>query len=478
MQKAAKKKMKASEFLLNYALYIILITILVVVCIIDPSFLSMQNILAILKQASTKGILALGVAGLIVLAGTDLSIGRVVGLSAAVTASLVQSVTYSARYFPQMTKQLPLIVPLLAAIAVAVIFTLINGFGVAYLKMHAFIITLGTQLIAYGCNCLFIEAQPSGSAQALSTFESNFKNKAAGSINVFGLKIPLVVIYFLIIACIMWVIWNRTRLGKNMFAVGGNMEAAAVSGVNVPRTIMLVFLMAGILYFALFGYRLLPDAKATGEVAAQRDYSDVPLWKQVMSLVVLLVVILAMIFEDQIGIKIQVSACLGAIVLVLFGVISEKAALASIDLKVVLLFGGSLALATALDTTGAGTLIADTIVHALGADPNPIVILLVIFVVGCVLTNFMSNTATTALMVPIATSLAQSLGADPRAMIIATVIACSCAYATPIGMPANTMVVGLGGYKFNDYVKSGLPLIAVSFVICMVLLPILYPFFP
>ena len=82
----------------------------------------------------------------------------------------------------------------------------------------------------------------------MSTFESNFKNKAAGSINVFGLKIPLVVIYFLIIACIMWVIWNRTRLGKNMFAVGGNMEAAAVSGVNVPRTIMLVFLMAGILY--------------------------------------------------------------------------------------------------------------------------------------------------------------------------------------------------------------------------------------
>ena len=276
-------------------------------------------------------------------------------------------------------------------------------------------------------------------------------------------------------------------LGGNLSIIGapGNlMGVNALQELGLPTSFFLYvpvgipMLVAGILYFALFGYRLLPDAKATGEVAAQRDYSDVPRWKQVMSLVVLLVVILAMIFEDQIGIKIQVSACLGAIVLVLFGVISEKAALASIDLKVVLLFGGSLALATALDTTGAGTLIADTIVHALGADPNPIVILLVIFVVGCVLTNFMSNTATTALMVPIATSLAQSLGADPRAMIIATVIACSCAYATPIGMPANTMVVGLGGYKFNDYVKSGLPLIAVSFVICMVLLPILYPFFP
>ena len=104
--------------------------------------------------------------------------------------------------------------------------------------------------------------------------------------------------------------------------------------------------------------------------------------------------------------------------------------------------------------------------------------LLVIFVVTCTLTNFMSNTATTALMVPIAVSLAQGLGADPRAVVVATVIAGSCAYATPIGMPANTMVVGIGGYHFRDYVKAGLPLILVSFVICMVLLPILFPFYP
>ena len=236
-------------------------------------------------------------------------------------------------------------------------------------------------------------------------------------------------------------------------------------------------LILGILYFVFIGYRFLPDTKGEGDADGQNDYSGVPQWKQVTSLVVLIVVILAMIFEGQIGIKLQVSACVGAAFLVLTGIINEKAALRSIDLKVVLLFGGSLALAKALETTGAGSLIADTIVGALGENPSPIILLLVIFIVGCTLTNFMSNTATTALMIPISVSLAQSLGADPRSMVIATVISCSCAYATPIGMPANTMVVGLGGYKFNDYVKSGLPLIGVSFVICMVLLPILYPFY-
>ncbi|MGN0978037.1 MAG: SLC13 family permease [Faecousia sp.] len=264
----------------------------------------------------------------------------------------------------------------------------------------------------------------------------------------------------------------------NLMGVNALQEMGMKTSFFMYAPVGVPMLLAGIVYFAFIGYRFLPDGTKGGEaVEKQRDYSDVPQWKQIVSLVVLVVVILAMIFEDQIGVKIQISACIGAIVLVLTGVISEKEALKSIDLKVVLLFGGSLALAKALETTGAGSLIADAIVGALGANPNPIVLLLVIFVVGCALTNFMSNTATTALMVPIATSLAQSLGADPRSMIIATVIACSCAYATPIGMPANTMVVGLGGYKFNDYVKAGLPLIAVSFVICIVLLPILFPFY-
>ncbi len=248
---ANPKAAKVTSFLLNYALFIIMGLILVVVSIIRIDFLSMNNILNILQNASTKGILALGCAGLIVLAGTDLSIGRVLGISAAVTASLVQSTTYASRMYPTMVSSLGafgLLIPLFASIAVAVAFSMINGFGVAKLHLHAFIVTLGTQLIAYGANCLYIESQPSGTAQALSTFDPTFLNIAAGAIYIGELRIPLVVIYFIVLAVIMWVIWNKTKLGKNMFAVGGNTEAAAVSGVNVAKTIMLVYLMAGVLY--------------------------------------------------------------------------------------------------------------------------------------------------------------------------------------------------------------------------------------
>ena len=265
----------------------------------------------------------------------------------------------------------------------------------------------------------------------------------------------------------------------NLMGVNALQEMGLSTSFFMYAPVGVPMLVLGILYFVFIGHRFLPNGnQAAGEALEQQDFSHVPKWKQTVSLVVLILVILAMIFEKEIGINIEVSACIGAIALVLTGVISEKEALKSIDLKVVFLFGGSLTLAKALDTTGAGELIADKIVGLLGADPSPILLLLVIFLVTCVLTNFISNTATTALMIPIAVSLANNLGADPRAVVIATVIAGSCAYATPIGMPANTMVVGLGGYKFKDYVKSGLPLILVSFVICMILLPILFPFYP
>ena len=247
MEKTTKwDSKKISEFLLNYALYIILGLMLIVIICVNPKFLSVSNFTKILTQASTRIILALGVAGMIVLAGTDLSVGRIVGCSAAVTASLVQATTYGSRMY-QFEKDLPLIVPLLASIAVAIIFCVINGFGVAKLHLHAFIISLGTQLIAFGCTCIYINSQ-GGGAQALSTFNAKFNNFVTGAFNIGGFKLPYLIIYATIAVVIMYIVWNKTTLGKNMFAIGGNTEAAAVSGVNVAKNIMGVYIIAGVLY--------------------------------------------------------------------------------------------------------------------------------------------------------------------------------------------------------------------------------------
>lgn len=240
-------------------------------------------------------------------------------------------------------------------------------------------------------------------------------------------------------------------------------------------------LLAGIIFYATVGFKLLPNHEVTDEddsAYAADDFSNVPKWKQVLSLVILIATLLGMIFESQIGIKLHITGCVGAILLILTGVISEKNAIKSIDLKTIFLFGGTLSLATALQSTGAGQKIADVVIGCLGENPSPYLLTFVVFIICCVLTNFMSNTATTALMAPICLSIAQGMGADPKAVLMACVIGGSCAYATPIGMPANTMVFGIGGYKFNDYVKSGLPLIFIATVVSMIILPIAFPFYP
>ena len=240
-------------------------------------------------------------------------------------------------------------------------------------------------------------------------------------------------------------------------------------------------LIAGILFYATIGYKLLPNKKSSdGDSIFDevRDFNDVPKWKQVLSLLILILTLIGMIFEEEIGIKLCVTGGIGALALILTGVISEKEALKSIDLKTIFLFGGTLSLASALSSTGAGELIANKVISMLGENPSPYLLTLIVFLLCCTLTNFMSNTATTALMVPICLSIAQGMGADPRAVLMACVIGGSCAYATPIGMPGNTMVVGAGGYTFMDYVKSGLPLIVIATVVSMIILPIAFPFFP
>lgn len=246
MEQAKINREKVTNFLVNYALYIVLAAMIVFFIIKEPSFLSISNFTKILSQASTRGILALGVAGLIVLQGTDLSAGRILGLTSIVSASLLQSTTYAARMYPDLPA-LPLILPLLAAVIIGGIFGAINGFGVAKLKVHAFIITLGTQLIAYGISCLYIDRPPLG-AQPVANLDERYTNFVNGSIKLGPIELPYLIIYLAVVAGIMWFIWNKTKLGKNMFAIGGNPEAAAVSGVNLAKNIMIIFIISGILY--------------------------------------------------------------------------------------------------------------------------------------------------------------------------------------------------------------------------------------
>ncbi len=295
--------------------------------------------------------------------------------------------------------------------------------------------------------------------------------------------------------------YKRSRLLMPLVfaaAMGGNLSLIGAPGNMIAQSTLeplgmkfgffeyaivgLPILIVGIIFYATIGFKLLPNHDTSGNDDSVfdevQDFSQVPKWKKVLSLVILIVTLIGMIFEDQIGIKLCVTGCIGAILLILTGVISEKDALKSIDLKTIFLFGGTLSLATALENTGAGKMIADIVIGTLGDNPSPVLFTFVVFILCCVMTNFMSNTATTALMAPICLSIAQGMGADPRAVLMACVIGGSCAYATPIGMPANTMVVGAGGYKFNDYVKAGLPLIVIATVISMIILPIAFPFYP
>lgn len=261
-------------------------------------------------------------------------------------------------------------------------------------------------------------------------------------------------------------------LGKSALeAVGQDISFFEYGYVGLP------ILLIGTLFFATVGYRFLPDHQGkTGESIYDKapDFSQVAPWKQKVSLIVMVLTIIAMIFEKQIGIKFYLSGCIGALVLVTMGVISEKQAYQSIDLQTLFVYGGTLALAK----TGAGKAVADTVISTLGSNASPLVLLAVILLLSCIMTNFMSNFGTAALLIPISVNISEAMGADPKAVIVATVIGASLAFATPIGMPANMMVFAPGGYNFNDYVKAGLPMVIIGYIVSLVLLPILFPFYP
>ena len=218
--------------------------------------------------------------------------------------------------------------------------------------------------------------------------------------------------------------------------------------------------------------------KAAKEEAGASD-DDAPKSKTKMwiSGLILIGVVVCMALNLK-TVPLQTAAVTGAILCVITGCLKEKEAYAGIDWVTIFLFAGMLSVATAMDKTGAGKLIADTVVGMMGEHPNPIVLCAVLYLISNVLTQFMSNTASAALLAPIGISIAQSIGADPKPVLMAIGIAASMAYATPMATPPNTLVLGPGGFSFNDYVKVGVPLCIITFIVSVIIIPIFWPFFP
>ncbi|AIZ80092.1 galactose/methyl galactoside ABC transporter permease MglC [Actinobacillus equuli subsp. haemolyticus] len=241
---SALKQNRTMDFFKQNAIYFVLLILLIVIIVQDPSFLSLRNFSNILSQSSVRLIIALGVAGLIVTQGTDLSAGRQVGLAAVITATLMQSMENMNRVFPDLA-EIPIPVVILAVCAIGAVIGLLNGFVIAYLNVTPFIATMGTMIIVYGINSLYYDAV---GGSPIAGFSDSFSSFAQGFFRFGDFKLSYITIYAVIATLIMWTLWNKTRFGKNIFAIGGNPEAARVSGVNVPLNLMGIYMLSGVFY--------------------------------------------------------------------------------------------------------------------------------------------------------------------------------------------------------------------------------------
>ena len=240
---------RVGNLILNNALLIIMIIAVIAIAISNPRFVTPNSLINIVSQTAAYLPVALGVAGCIVLTGTDLSAGRIVGLTACVGASLLQAVDGANKMWPNIGV-LPIPVVLLIVVALGALIGAFNGFFVGKFKLHPFIVTLATQLIIYTALLVYVKMGNNG-GMAISGLDKSYSNFVVGNppLLTFGdIRIPNYVIIAVVLTALMWFIWNKTTFGKNMFALGANEEAARVSGVNVLKTTIMVFALGGAMY--------------------------------------------------------------------------------------------------------------------------------------------------------------------------------------------------------------------------------------
>ena len=240
--------------------------------------------------------------------------------------------------------------------------------------------------------------------------------------------------------------------------------------IGIPLSI------AGVIYMLTIGRRLCPHGHVDSNLSDLT--SDLPKDTRKMTIcaIILILVVIAMALSKTINVPMQTAAIIGALACVITGCLTEKQAYGGIDWTTIFLFAGMLPLAEAMDKTGAGAMIANSVVSIIGNNASPLIIVMAMFLLSCGLTQFMSNTAAAALLAPIGISIAQSIGVSPFPVLMAIGIAASCAFTTPVATPPNTLVLAPGKFHFMDYVKVGLPLVVVSMIVCTVIIPLVWPF--
>lgn len=258
------------------------------------------------------------------------------------------------------------------------------------------------------------------------------------------------------------------------------------AGAHTPLTIWdftiarVPLIVISVLYMIFIGYRLMPDndnASFDDHLKAKDTASKLSPTKEKLAIFIILATIACMLLEKTLGVKMFISASIGAIVLVLGGIMNEKEALASIHQPTVYLFAGVLALSDAIAKTGAGDVVADWMLKLIGNTTNPYIIMAVFFIIPLILTQVMSNLATVTIFIPLVSTACVKLGVDPRAAVVGVLTASCISIMTPMAAPCQIMIMGPGGYKLKDYFKCGTPLLIILTIVCIVMLPMMFPFY-
>lgn len=244
------KKFDIKDFLINYGVILVMVVLVLFTSIKSPNFLSSGNLMNLMLNISARLVIALGIAGCVITAGCDLSAGRMIGLGGCIAGVLLQRADYSGKFFPDM-QPMNLFLAIVIVMLITALFGAVTGFFIAFLDVPPFISTLAMMEIVYGLNLIFTNATPLGG------YVESYTSLATKKI----LMIPELVWIAIIVAVITWFIFNMTRHGKYMYAIGANPQAAAVAGVPVKLTMVLIYAKAAAMY-GLAGFML--GAKSGG----------------------------------------------------------------------------------------------------------------------------------------------------------------------------------------------------------------------